>query len=77
MTDTQEALPRETGEEKTTTECGTCGTQLPVVVSPYGSRTTGLCPKCWGAAAGTPDQQAAQQAAADQADVPHEETQGG
>lgn len=39
-------LPRETGSDKSTVTCPSCGGQLPVTTSPYGSTRTGACPKC-------------------------------
>ena len=40
-----EALPRETGSEKTT-PCPICGADLPAVSTEYGSTTAGACPNC-------------------------------
>jgi len=59
------ALPRETGNEKSTAECPNCGAELPVVETPYGSTSTGVCSKCWPEGEQKPaDQLQAQQAAA-------------
>ncbi len=61
------ALPRETGEEKSTVACATCGEQLPVVESTYGSTSPGACPVCWpkGSSPSQLDAQTAAVAAAD------------
>lgn len=53
------ALPRETGNEKST-PCPTCGKDLPSVTTAYGSTVAGACPDCVGGA-----QLEAQKAAAD------------
>lgn len=66
-------LPRETGEEKSTVECPTCGASLPTVKTPYGSIVPGACVTCWpvgqeGEQQGS--QLDAQNAAADKAPAP-------
>lgn len=57
----QTDLPRETGSEKSGAECPTCGAELPVVATPYGSQVKGACPNCT-----TGDQLEAQTAAANE-----------
>lgn len=50
MSDDVTNLPRETGNEKSSATCPTCGEQLPVVSTPYGSTVAGACPNCVGGA---------------------------
>jgi ssDNA-binding Zn-finger/Zn-ribbon topoisomerase 1 len=40
------SLPRETGSEKSTGTCPTCGGPLPLIESAYGSLAPGKCPTC-------------------------------
>lgn len=51
MTETDAALPRETGQEKASVVCPNCGGPLGVEESPYGSFAATACPKCYPAAA--------------------------
>lgn len=60
--------PRETGSEKAGSSCGKCGADLPLLTSPYGSTSPGVCPKCWPEQAST--QLEAQTAAAEAKDTP-------
>lgn len=39
-------LPAETAVEKSGDTCPNCGTELPSVVTAYGSHIKGVCPKC-------------------------------
>lgn len=47
MTETDAALPRETGQEKSTQACPNCGAELGVQETPYGSTAAVACPKCY------------------------------
>jgi hypothetical protein len=58
-----EALPRETGVEKSGASCPNCGGEIPSVTSSYGSIVKGACPEC------SKDDLEAQRAAADAADA--------
>lgn len=60
--------PRETGSEKANSLCSTCGCQVPLLTSAYGSTAPGLCPSCWPEQSSAPTQLQAQNAAADAAD---------
>jgi hypothetical protein len=40
-------IPRETGSEKSTRTCLTCGRELPVTESAYGSISVGACLTCY------------------------------
>jgi hypothetical protein len=62
------SLPRETGVEKSSQSCPTCGGSVPTVTSPYGSTSVGACPTCWPASASS--QLEAQQTAALAVDEP-------
>lgn len=46
MSETSEALPRETGAQKSDRDCTSCGAALPAVTTAYGSQVAGACASC-------------------------------
>lgn len=44
----EEELPRETGAERSGTNCPACGEELPAVTTAYGSVVPGACQSCPG-----------------------------
>ena len=73
MTETTDlaSLPRETGQEKSSSTCPNCGATLGVVETEYGGKSPEACKKCYPASA-PGDANARQQAGAGSSSTPRE-----